>query len=184
MIAMSPDTPLTPAAPAAVAADKKPRISPALFWGGMIIGLLAVQFGLSGWGIYCALKGRQNVVEADYYNKALHWDEHLAMQQASNALGWKTQLQVGDAVTTDGQRALIFNINDSAAAPVKEAHVDVTFFHHARPLELRSATLTMVEPGKYAASVPLETRGIWEFRLTVKHGADTFIESIQTEVAP
>jgi nitrogen fixation protein FixH len=149
----------------------------------MIVGLLSLQFGLCGWGIYHAVSGRHNVVEADYYTKALHWDQLLAMQQASNALGWKTELQVGDAETTGGQRALIFRMSD-AAAGIQNAHVAVTFFHHARPRELRNTTLNMIEPGVYAASVPLEIRGVWEFRITAKRGAHTFIDSVQKELAP
>ena len=154
----------------------------ALAWGGIIVGLLLLQIVLCTAGAYCAVGGRGVAVESDYYNKALHWDDHLALEEKSRRLGWTTQLDVGSAETSRGERALMLNLHDRTGAPLNNADVEIAYFHHAHALDLRKATLRMIRPGFYSASVELEHRGIWEFRLTVKRGKDTFIQTIQQDL--
>ena len=51
-------------------------------WTSLIVGFLMLEFVLCGVGVTAALRGRP-VVESDYYNKALHWDDHVALLRAS-----------------------------------------------------------------------------------------------------
>ena len=155
---------------------------PALFWGMFIVGLLSLEIALCAWGIYCATVGTQTVVEADYYNKALHWDDHLALQRASIELGWNAQLEIGDTRTTSGDRALTLHLLDRDGKPIETAQIDVGYFHHARPMELRTATLNASGAGLYIASLPLERHGIWEFRITAVRRMDRFIQVIQRDL--
>jgi nitrogen fixation protein FixH len=142
-------------------------------WTGVIVGLLLLQLALCAVGIAAALRGKGVAVEADYYNKALHWDDQAALIRASAELGWKTDLSVGSTATTTGQRALLLKLTDKAGAPLDNAAVAVTFFHHARPMELHQAELKATGGGLYASSVPLDRRGIWEFRLTIRRVVPT-----------
>lgn len=140
-------------------------------WTGVIVGMLLLQIGLCAVGISAALRGKGMAVEADYYNKALHWDDQAALARASAELGWKTELTVGDTATTSGERALMLHLVDRAGVPIDNATVAVTFFHHARPMELHPAVLKATGGGMYASSVPLDRRGIWEFRLKIQRPA-------------
>jgi len=136
-------------------------------WTSIIVGMLLLQVVLCAIGVTAALRGKGVMVEADYYNKALHWDDQAALVRASNELGWKTELSVGATATTGGDRALLLRLVDKAGAPIENAMVSVAFFHHARPLELRQAELKSAGGGLYVSSVPLDRKGIWEFRLTI-----------------
>jgi len=136
-------------------------------WTGVIVGLLLMQIVLCMVGVSAALRGKGVAVEADYYNKALHWDDQAALARDSSELGWKTDLSVGDAATTAGERALMLKLVDKAGVPVEGATVAVAFFHHARPLELHQAELKATGGGVYASSVALDRRGIWEFKVTI-----------------
>ncbi|MGN6369224.1 MAG: FixH family protein [Phycisphaerae bacterium] len=155
---------------------------PAIFWGTFICSLLLLEIGLCTLGVCYAVSGAQVVVEADYYNKALHWDDHLALQQASLRLGWKTSLELGNTVTTAGERAVILHITDRDGKPIENAQVDVGYFHHARPAELHTAVLKASAPGTYTASVPLNRAGTWEFRISAAREKDRFIEVIQQDL--
>lgn len=158
------------------------RRNHALPWAFLIVGLLSLQVGLCMWGVYCAVGNGGAAVESDYYNKALHWDNHLAMQEASKRLGWQTVLTIGATTTSNGSRALILDMRDNTKNVVPNADVEVTYFHHAHPLDLQIATLRATADGTYVASVPLSHHGIWEFRITAKRGAATFIETIVRDV--
>ncbi|HUO09455.1 MAG TPA: FixH family protein [Phycisphaerae bacterium] len=168
----------------ALQSGTKPRTSgnPALFWGALIVGLLSMEIGLCAWGIYCATSGSQVVVEADYYNKALHWDDHLALMQASKELGWSTSLQIPDVGGARGVVPVSFQIHDSGGEAIENAVVSIGYFHHAHPLDLRSATLKETGPGEYAADMSLNKRGIWEFRISATRGADHFVQIVQRDI--
>jgi nitrogen fixation protein FixH len=154
-------------------------------WSSLIIGLLVLQVGLCFVGVYCATRvgaGKNAVVEADYYNKALHWDQKQALLRASRELGWGVDLTVGDVATTQGARALMLKLADAQGVAISDAEVQVAFFHHARPLELRQVELKTSGAGTYANSLPLDRRGIWEFRLTIHRGGKIYVETIEREL--
>lgn len=167
---MSAHTPVRPLIP-----DVRVERSAMRKWTVLIVGLLLLQVVFGGVTVALAMRGR-GTVEQDYYNKALHWDDHEAMVQASARLGWKADITVGSAVTSQGQRALILKLTDKDGAPVEHAQVQVAFFHRAHPMDLRQAELKATGAeggGTYAGSVPLDQAGIWEFRLTVHRPAAT-----------
>jgi len=151
-------------------------------WTSIILSLLIMQILLCFVGVYCATKGKSTVVEADYYNKALHWDEKKALLRASQDLGWSVALDVGAIATTSGDRALMLNLKDKSGAPITDATVNVAYFHHARPLDLRQSDLKATANGLYASSLPLDRRGLWEFRLTIRHNGQTFIETLTQDL--
>ena len=160
-------------------------------WVGIILGLLSLQFALTGLGVSYALRGGKSaIVEEDYYAKALHWDDHAALLRASRELAWTADLSVGGAVTSSGRRALMVQLRDAAGRPVDGARTEVAYFHLARPLDLHQAELTSTGGGLYAGSVPLDRPGIWEYRLTVRRAGDdgqkedVFIQTQRQELTP
>jgi nitrogen fixation protein FixH len=157
-----------------------------LLWTCVVVGLLTLGIGTSIGGAFLALRSKP-MIEDSYYNRALHWDDHAALVQASRELGWKTQLTVGEAVTSTGEKGLILYVTDRTGAPLDHATVTIAYFHRAHPLEMRQTELKFIEGGIYAASTPLAHAGIWEFRLTIKRtGGDAreemYIESLQREL--
>ena len=177
---IAPNAPL-PAGPDTAAQSRRA----ARFWGSMIVGLLSLSVGLSVMGAVFATHGKSVMVEADYYNKAIHWDQQETMQRASDDLGWKMDLKVGDTATTGGERALILTVTDKDGLPVENAQVSVSYFHHARALELHQADLKSVGSGQYATSTLLDRKGLWEFRVTIRRGTDkpeTFIATLQRDL--
>jgi hypothetical protein len=153
-------------------------------WTSLIVGLLVLQVGLCGLGVFFALRGKAVVVEADYYNKALNWDQKQAQLRAARELAWGVDLSVGQSSTTQGQRALMLNLADAQGAAITDATVDVAYFHHARPRDVRQADLKSAGQGLYASSLPLDRRGLWEFRLTIHRGDQVFVETLQKDLLP
>jgi hypothetical protein len=156
-----------------------------LTWSSIIVGLLLLQVGLCAVGVIAATRSKAVAVEADYYNKALHWDQEKALLRASQELGWGVTLTIGDVATTNGSRALMLKLADPQGKPIEDATVEVAYFHHARPGELRRASLAGMGEGGgglYASSVPLDRAGKWEFRLTIHRGGQAFIETLQQDL--
>ena len=152
------------------AASKRREKRARRVWTSVIVGFLLLEVGLCAAGVTAALHGKP-VVEHDYYNKALHWDDQEALVQASAALGWKADLSVGADATSNGERALMLRLTNRDSTAIQDAKVSIAFFHHAHPLELTQTELGAVGGGVYAASVPLNRAGVWEFRLTIHRAA-------------
>jgi len=156
-------------------------------WTLIIVGLLVMQVIFGGVSVALALRGRGVVVEADYYNKAVHWDDHEALVQASQKLGWKADVRVGDVATSKGERALMITLRDKDGVPVEGARVEAAFFHRAAALDVTQVELKASGAGVYSASVPVNRVGVWEFRLTVhRAGAegkeDVFVATLQRDL--
>ena len=159
--------------------QRRPRV---WIWPGLVIGLLTLQVGLSVAGAYLATRGRSFAVEDDYYNKALHWDDTVALERRSAALGWKADLVIGDVASALGRRSVSLRLKDRDGQDIVHATVHMICFHHAMANDFQDVTLHAAQPGVYVADLPLNRAGTWEFRLSITHGRDQFIERIQREV--
>ncbi|GEM_PF-1289292 len=151
-------------------------------WTSVIVGLLCLQLGMCIAGVILATRSAP-AVEANYYDKSGHWDEQQAAERASKALGWTAAITCGDAMTTDGSRALIVTLTDAGQAPIAGATVQVDYFFHAHGQQHYSVKLMMGEPGKYVASTPLPYAGLCEFRITIQRGKQAFVHTSRQEVA-
>lgn len=159
-----------------------PRKSRVWIWPAIVVGLLALQVGLSLAGAFLATRGQSFAVEDDYYNKALHWDDFAALQQRSAALGWKADLVIGNVASALGRRSVALHLQDRNGQNIDHANVQMICFHHARANDFQDVTLKAAQPGVYVADLPLNRAGTWEFRLSVTRGHDQFIEKIEREL--
>src|SRR5205814_172797 len=68
------------------------RLDSGTFWAfvpvGLLGGLIATVLGL----VHTALTDPGFAVQDRYYSRALSWDEHLAAERRSAALGWRAEL--------------------------------------------------------------------------------------------
>lgn len=112
-------------------------------------------------------------VEPDFYQKAVNFDDEMALRAASRTLGWRLEpsLQLGHP-GTPGRVSIM--LRDSAGAPVSGAHVALLAMHNARASHQLNATLTDLGGGAYEAPLSAERPGEWELRFMVTRGGDRF----------
>ncbi len=162
-------------------ANSTPR-KKAYFFPALIIGLLVMQIGLSLIGVYMATRSNANVVENDYYDKALHWDQQVAAEQASAALGWAGKIDISGMPDMQGNRTLILAIKDKSGAPVAGATIRMIFFHHAFARDVKSADLRDMGGGFYSAVIAAARPGLWEFRMVAQRGNEKWMKKEQIDV--
>lgn len=156
---------------------KKPRLFP-----GIVFGLLGLNAAVVGITLYLAHSDRSFAVEPDYYQKAMAWDSAAAQRERSAALGWTASLTVGDP--TSAGRVITLTLTDRSGAPIQEADASIIAFHNARAADHFTANLRPTEtPGRYAAALPLERPGLWEFRISAARGQDSFATVIRRDLA-
>ena len=80
-----------------------------------------------------------------------------------------------------GRKTVTVHLADRAGAPIEGAQVAVEAFHNARASRILSAALSPAGP-EYAAVMPLDRPGLWEFRLRVTRGREVFVATLTHDV--
>jgi len=149
-----------------------------LLIGGLLVGGAGANVGL----MLVANSDPGFAVEPDYYQKALHWDETMAQEARNASLGWSVAVSF-DRSSRPGQVMIAARVSDGGGRPVEGARVDIEAFHSARANRVLAATLAAGPGGRYAAALPLDRPGLWELRLRVAQGEQTFTQTIIQDLA-
>lgn len=131
---------------------------------------------LSGLAFMASLAARDPSfsLEQDYYRKATAWDDELAQRRENERLGWTLS---PSPVRSGVELAL----HARGGEPLPGASGKVEAFAIARSQAVQEAPLREVGPGRYAADVRFSRSGLWELRVTVQRGADTFTQVLRLD---
>ncbi len=142
-------------------------------WPIGIAVVLAATVVSNVWIAVVASRDEAFAVEPDYYNKAVHFDDEMALRAESARLGWRVipQLRLG---TSAREGSLTATVTDSAGTPLRGATVTVLAMHNARASHQLTATLADTGNGAYTAPLDARRPGEWELRFTVTRGSDRF----------
>jgi len=145
--------------------------------------ILAVTVGVNLYVFHLATDDPSFAVEADYYQKAVHWDDELAQRRLNAELGWRATTEL--ARSASGGAELRVHLTDSAGAPLEGAAVRVEAFAINRASEISTLTLAALDGapggGAYSAPFPETGMGRWELRLQATRGAERFTAVNQVE---
>jgi nitrogen fixation protein FixH len=144
-------------------------------WPLLLVGLLAAGVSANVYLLIRATGDPSFSVEPDYYAKAVAWDAHLAQMGRNEVLGWRSEVDA-DA------RGVLVRVADRDGRPVGGATVTFEAFPMARGNQIVRGALGETADHAYRAEIPLSRRGMWEFRLSVLRGGDTFTAVVRQDV--
>lgn len=117
----------------------------------------------------------------DAYQKGLAYNETLAASRAQEARGWHMNVEFAPkpAVSSDAAGAvhrgeLVVTLLDSAGEPLRGLDVTAAL---VRPTNAGFDTKLALEPqglGEYRAEASLPLPGLWDVRVSARHGDDNF----------
>lgn len=148
-------------------------------WALVPVALLGTMF--AGWGVMIrlALDDPSFAVEPDYYEKAVHFDEHQAQARESRELGW--QLDVVPRADAEGGLVQVA-LRDRNQKPIEAAVVKATVFHNARSSQWRELVFRSDGNGRYSERLVPWRPGSWELRFDVQKGSQRFLQVIRLSV--
>lgn len=147
-------------------------------WPIGVVGALAINVIANVFVIRAANQPGTEVVERDYYRKAVAWDSTLAQREQSAALGWT--LDAALARLAPGRALVSVTLAGPDGAPLPGAEVDVEAIHNldaGHPVRGRLAATG----GGYGAELPMVPSGLWELRFEVRHEGRTFTTTMRRE---
>jgi nitrogen fixation protein FixH len=153
-----------------------------LFWPIFLSSLIGIHIVSVVVMVIVATRDRSFAIEPDWYQKGLHYDQTAQQQRENRRLGWSVKLDVGQALTGTNQRSVSCTVFDRAGKPVQNAAVDLVAFAHLRGSNRTSSILLPQGGGAYAASLAFDDPGVWEFRLVITRGAETFTQIVKREI--
>ncbi len=161
---MSETDSVTPSPEAMRRANRKA----AWIWGSIVVGFLSLQVAIGVVAIFLATGDPSVAVVPDYYEKALKWDDYVALQNESDRLGW----QVGTEITPTGKglesQYVMLYLRDAKGQPLSELSGQVRVYHHARAAETSDVSIRSMSAGVYSAEVQMPRDGLWEVEMDVR----------------
>ena len=152
------------------------------FWPAMVVGLLLMNVAVVGVTVVLATRDPSFAVEANYYDKAVAWDDYARRQVASEALGWTAVAMVSRDEAAPGQRAVCITLHDAQGAPVEGALVEAVVFHNARAGDREFLRLSETGAGLYEGTARRRRDGVWVVEVTARRAGDEFFAETRAEV--
>ncbi len=146
-----------------------------------MVGLLSLQVVLGVAAVMLATGDESVAVIPNYYDKALAWDEQMALRETSKSLGWQVEF-----VETDyGQlgSGLQINLKDAADKPIQIQSGTVHLYRHARASELLAAPVAKADDGIIEVAGCFPHHGLWQVELDViDQDGNRFVESRRMDI--
>jgi nitrogen fixation protein FixH len=159
-----------------------------LFWPVLLTSLIGFHIVSVVVMVIVATHDSSFALEPDWYVKGLHYEQTLQQRRENGRLNWSVKIEVGPPMTGSNRRTVACTIGDASGTPVENATVDLVAFAHLRASNRISGVLlpptvsTRCPGGKYTTILALDEPGLWEFRLVVTRGPDTFTDIVKQEI--
>jgi len=121
------------------------------------------------------------VIEKDYYENALHWDDSQEAKRQSRALGWSLKADAAIVSAEPNKLAVEVSLRDADGRPIEDAQVYVKGFAVARSGRVVSGRVPPVGSA-YRVDLDAPRAGLWQLDFRVKRGTDVFVERVRTDV--
>jgi nitrogen fixation protein FixH len=158
--------------------EPKSLIPAHILWPGLVVGLLLFSVGTQVVLLQQAKSDGGEQIEADYYKRAVGWDERRAREEASDALGWQVEVRAGSSLR------LVFK--DLGGAPVEglEGEVSLRRPQLAAPVGEGALEAVPGAPGVYQVPAPQWQPGLWDVQIEARRGGAQFLRTVRYEHAP
>lgn len=131
-----------------------------------------VIFAANATMVGMALGSWRGLVTTDAYDKGVAYQEAIDAEKREQALGWSIDLSVD---SPQPKRAdVLISVTDDQGRPLDADRVRVGFVRPTQEGYDSLHTLNAVGGGKYAKSIQLPLKGLWELRIEAEKGADAY----------
>jgi len=148
----------------------------ALRWPLIILSLLLLNVAITAALITLSSRDPGLMVERDYDQRALRWDDFARQRRASEMLGWTADVTID---TAGSNPRLIVRLADSNGLPMIVESAEAIAFPQSHASQSQVLRLPPVkgEPAACGAAITLTHPGLWEVRLKANRDGKTFMST-------
>lgn len=159
-------------------------LPPHIGWPLFVVALLLMSIGAATVTVIAARSDGGAQVVTEYHEAGIDWNERMAVQAASDRLGWTAEVQVASQLLDNGLRPFAVTVRDREGRPVTDLRGTVRL---ERPQLAQAVTQFPLSPlpdslTQYQFAAPITAAGLWDFALDVSRGDERFVTTVRTEV--
>jgi nitrogen fixation protein FixH len=144
-------------------------------WTAIILSFFLIQAIIWVVAITLTANDKSHAVVAGYDERALNWDDEVALRTASKKLGWRSELTIDSASDIRGIHNITLKLQDSDESPVANASVQLTVFHRAFAGDPQKITFAEISDGVYEGKIRIRNSGRWQFTGSAQADDATFL---------
>lgn len=148
-------------------------------WTGFILLFFLLQAVIWMVALTLTSTDQSNAVVSGYDEKALNWDEEIALRNSSARLGWSAELLVDPTADMVSGHAITLKLTNADQALVDNATIQLTAFHRARSGDPQQIEFTEINDGVYTGSIKIRKSGLWQFDGLARKGHDAFLINLK-----
>lgn len=134
-------------------------------WGTFVVGLLGLQVVGGMMALMLATGDESVAVVPDYHQKALHWDDEIALRTASRGLGWICVMsQIDEPSAAAGLRIVLA---DRHTKPIDLAFGELQIYRHSRAANVRRLRIPAGSFETLELSGCFDAEGRWQVSIDV-----------------
>ncbi len=150
-------------------------------WGSMIVGMLTLQVAGGIVAIVLATGDESVAIVPNYHQKALNWDDEVALRNASARLGWVAEMNPTDGPS--GTAGLAVRLRDQNGQLVEIESGSIEIYRHARAANVHRVRIPELSAGAIDLSECFDFGGLWQVSLDVHDTlGNRFVDSQEINV--
>ncbi len=144
--------------------------------------LLSSALGVGSMAIVAA-RDPHFATEADYYQKAIRWDQTQAQAATNQRLGYVVEGPARIRFDAQGHATLELALRDRLGQPVIGARLSANAFANAYSGALVGIVFEEPSAGRYLAKFTVQHPGQWVFEIVVNSGSARFTAEIRADLS-
>lgn len=150
----------------------------------VIVAGLAVVVVVDSVMFFVANNGFPGVVENDYYDKGLYYNEYMEKLRLQKLRGWQVDLGWVGTPRQGSPAVLRCTAKDKNGVPITGAQSTVKLRRPGGPSDDQDLHMSEVAPGVYEVKTILNRPGNWDLILNLQRGKDTQEKQSELWVLP
>lgn len=148
----------------------------------MIVGLLGLQVAGGVFAIILATGDESVAVVPDYHQRALQWDDEMAVRRASEKLGWTCDVQQ-IAMADNGSAGLVAALTDDRGETIDVAQGTLQWYQHIRANDVRQLAIRAGTLDTMRLDDCFDANGLWEVTIDVTDAeGNRFVHSVTLKI--
>ena len=163
---------------------RRKGLPPHIVWPMGIVALLVIGVGYSLWVVFASQSDGGVQVIDNYYEKAVEWDERVALQNQSDATGWHVTLTFEPAQRASEPPSLLLHFADRSSQNLEglQGIVKATRPSSAAIVAEMNLEGASIAPGVYRLAFAGARAGLWDFEIDVMLDSLRFTKVIRKEL--
>lgn len=139
------------------------------------VALVLVVLMMNGVMITLAVVSNPGLVTEDYYEQGRDFEANVSSRlQARNALGWTLNLDYPQDIHLQHPEFIRLTVVDRVGQPLENARVTVQAYRPSDAGADFQAGMKEIGPGLYQANMTFGLKGMWDLKVNVERGEDSY----------